>query len=104
MALINHLEYNEDEGIFQTEDDSWIKHLNTQWDTRFKQCEPLMDDKLLQINLGNKEHPKSILISESLSPSKKEKQLQVIREYINVFALRRYARSRPSSGDASIKH
>ena len=41
---------------------------------------------MTQINLKDEANPKPIFISESLSPSKKEDLIQLIREYINVFA------------------
>lgn len=40
MVLTNHLEEDEDDGLLQSEDDPWIKHLNTLWDTHFEQHEP----------------------------------------------------------------
>jgi len=39
-----------------------------------------------QINLGDEANPKPIFISESLSPSEKEDLINLIREYIDVFA------------------
>lgn len=53
-----------------------------------------MDDELLTFNLGTEEDPKLILISEILSPSKREESLQLIHEYIDVLAgAMRHARS-----------
>ena len=43
--------------------------LNALWDTRFEQCEPPTEDKVVQINLGDEANLKPIFISESLSPS-----------------------------------
>jgi len=53
---------------------------------RFKQHEPPIEDKMTQINLGDEANHKPIFISESLSPSEKEDIIQLIWEYINVFA------------------
>jgi len=74
------------EELIQSDSDRWIKHLNTLWDTRFEQREPPTEDKVTQINLGDEANPKPILISKSLSPSEKEDLIQLIREYIDVFA------------------
>jgi len=52
---------------------------------RFEQHEPPTEDKVTQINLGDKADPKPIFISESLSPSEKEDLIHLIREYIDVF-------------------
>lgn len=82
MVLASHLENVEEYGLFQSEDNPWIKHLNTLWDTSYEQNEPPIIDKLIQINLGTKEHPKPIFINESLSPPEREDQIQLIPEYI----------------------
>jgi len=55
-------------------------------DTRFEQREPPIENKVTQINLGDKANPKPIFISESLSPSEEEDLIQLIREYIDIFA------------------
>jgi len=77
MVLTSHLEDDgedtfEYEELIQSDSDSWIKHLNTLWATRFEQCEPPTEDKVTQVNLGDEANPKSIFISERISPSKKE--------------------------------
>ena len=41
---------------------------------------------MTQINIGDEANPKTIFISKSLSLSKKEDIIQLIREYIDVFA------------------
>ena len=41
---------------------------------------------MTQINLRDEANPKTIFISESLSPSKKEDLIHLIQEYIDVFA------------------
>ena len=91
MILTSHLEENgedtfESEELIQLDTDPWIKHLNTLCDTRFEQRKPSTEDKVTQINLGDEANPKPIFISESLSPSEKEDLIQLIREYIDVFA------------------
>lgn len=86
MTSVSYLEDDKNEGTLQLEDDPWIKHLNALWDTCLEQCEPSTDDRLLHINLGTKENPRLILISESLTPLKREELFRLIWEYINVFA------------------
>ena len=50
-----------DEEMIQSDADPWIKHLNTLWDIRFKQREPRIEDKVTQINLGDR-----LILSPSL--------------------------------------
>ena len=49
-------------------------------------AEPPTEDKVMQVNLGNQDHPKPIFISESLSLIEKEELIMLIKEYIDVFA------------------
>ena len=91
MVSTSHLEENaedtfESEELIQSDSNPQIKHLNTLWDTRFEQREPPTEDKVTQINLRDEANPKLIFISESLSPSEKEDLIQLIQEYIVVFA------------------
>lgn len=65
MASISHLDDDKDR-ILQSKDDPWIKHLNALWDSHFERCEPPTDNKLLQVNLWNKESPQPIFICEGL--------------------------------------
>ena len=81
MISTSHLE-DEDEEMAQSDTDLWIKHLNTLWDSRFKQREPPTEDKVTKINLGDEANPKPIFIRESLSPSEKEDFISLVREYI----------------------
>ena len=48
MVSTSHLE-DRDEEMTQSDTDSWIKHLNALWDTRFEQREPPTEDKVVQI-------------------------------------------------------
>ena len=68
MVSTSHLE-NEDkdetEEMIQSDTDPWIKQLNTLWDICFEQREPLTEDKVIQINLGNEANPKPIFISKA---------------------------------------
>ena len=80
MVSTSHPE-DGDEEMIQSDTDPWIKHLNALWNIRFEQCEPPTEDKVTQINLGDEANPKSIFISESLSPSKKEDLVSLVREY-----------------------
>ena len=85
MTLTSHLK-GRDEEMMQSDIDPWIKHLNTLWDNRFEQHEPPTEDKVTQINMGDEANPKPIFISESLSSSKKENLISLVRENIDVFA------------------
>jgi len=85
MFSTSHLEEEEKE-IIQSDTDPWIKHLNTFWDIRFDQRELSTEDKVVSINLESEAYPKPIFISESLSASKKEDLLHLVREYIDIFA------------------
>ena len=91
MVSTSHLEENgkdtfESEELIQSDSNPWIKHLNTLWDTRFKQREPPTENKMTQVNLGDETNPKPVFKSESLAPSEKEDLIKLIREYIDVFA------------------
>lgn len=44
------------------------------------------EDEVVQINMGNEDHPKPIFISKSLTPEEKDNLVSLLREYINVFA------------------
>jgi len=74
------------EELIQLDSDPWIKHLNTLWDICFEQRKPPTEDKVTQIKLGDEANPKPIFVSESLSPFEKEDLIQLIREFIEVFA------------------
>ena len=84
MISTSHLEEG-DEEMIQSVTDPWIKYLNTLWDIRFEQREPLTEDNVTQINLRDEANPKPIFISESLSPSEKEDLISLVWEYIDVF-------------------
>lgn len=80
MTSANHPEEDDEEmELFQSNDDSWIRHLNAHRDTHFEQWEPPTADKIIYVNLVTKENPKPILINENLSPSEKEGLIQLIR-------------------------
>ena len=53
---------------------------------RFEQSEPPTEDRVTPINLEDEVNPKPIFIGESLSHSEKEDLIQLIREYIDIFA------------------
>ena len=75
-----------DEEMIQSDTDPWIKHLNALWDIRFEQRKPPIEDKVIQINLGDEANPKPIFISESLLPSEKEDLISLVRKFIDIFA------------------
>jgi len=71
MVSTSHLK-EEDEEIIQSDTDPWIKYLNIVWDICFEQREPLTEDKIIQINLGDEANFKPIFVSERLLPPEKE--------------------------------
>lgn len=85
MVLTSHPKEDENDGVLQSEDDPWIRHLNTLWDIHFEQLKPPSEDKFIQINLESESNPKPIFISEILSPSKRDGMIQLIRKYLDVF-------------------
>jgi len=54
--------------------------------TGFEQREPPTEDRVIQVNLGSQDHPKSIFISKGLSLTEREELIAFVREYIDVFA------------------
>ena len=61
----------EEEGEDQLEPfdcDPWAQQMSYQWEMHFEQREPPTEDKVIQVDVGDKDHPKPIFISESLSP------------------------------------
>ena len=69
-----------------TDEEQWAQQLDLQWEKRFESREPPTEDKVMQVNLGSQDHPKPIFISESLSLTKREELIILVREYIDVFA------------------
>ena len=53
---------------------------------RFEQCEPPIEDRVIQVDLGSRDHPKPISISGSLSLTERKELIALIREYIDIFA------------------
>ena len=53
---------------------------------RSKQCEPPIEDEVVQIDVGDQEHPRPIFISNSLSLEERQNLISLIRDYIDVFA------------------
>jgi len=45
----------------------WAQQFDIQWERLFEQREPPTEDRVIQVNLGSQNHPKSIFISEGLS-------------------------------------
>ena len=44
------------------------------------------EDRVIQVDVGSQDHPKTISISESLSLTEREELIALIPEYIDVFA------------------
>ena len=84
MTSIDQLEY--EEAIETSNAEPWAQQLDLQWKNWFEQREPPTEYRVIQVNLGNQDHPKLIFISESLSPTEREELIALVREYIDVFA------------------
>jgi len=69
-----------------TNEEPWAQQLDLRWEKRFEQREPPTEDKVIQVNLGNQDHPMPIFISESLPLAEREELTILIKEYIDVFA------------------
>jgi len=65
MTSISQTE--QDENIKPFDADPWAQQLDLQWEKRFEQYEPLTEDKVIQVDVGDQAHLKLISISESLS-------------------------------------
>ena len=48
---IDQLEYEEAIEIFNVE--PWAQQLNLQWEKRFEQCEPPIEDRIIQVDVGS---------------------------------------------------
>jgi len=53
---------------------------------RFEQRELPTEDRVIRVDVGSRDHPKPISISESLSLIEREELTTLVREYIDVFA------------------
>ena len=71
MTSINQLEHEEAIETFDAE--PWAQQLDLQWEKRFEQREPPTEDRVIQVDLGSRDHPKSIFISENLLLMKKRR-------------------------------
>jgi len=69
MTSISQTEKDKDIKLFDA--DSWAQQLDLQWEKRFKQHEPPIEDKVIQVDVGDQAHRKLICISESLSSKNK---------------------------------
>jgi len=83
ITSIDQLEHEEAIEIFDIE--PWAQQLNFQWEKRYEQREPPTEDKIIQVDVGTRDHPEPISISESLSLTEKEELIALIRQYIDVF-------------------
>jgi len=82
---VNMTSSNQLEPTEATDEEPWAQQLDLQWEKWFEQRELPTEDKVIQVNLGSRDHPKPIFISESLSLMKKEELIVLIKEYIDVF-------------------
>ncbi|ONK57953.1 uncharacterized protein A4U43_C09F6000 [Asparagus officinalis] len=67
-------------------DDPLSRQFGMQWEYHFEQHEPPIDDKVIQVNMGDESNPKYIFISDSLSSKEKEDPITLVQEYIDIFA------------------
>ena len=65
MTSINQLKQEEAIETFDAE--PWAKQLDLQWEKRFEQYELSTKDRVIQVDVGSRDHPKPISIIESLS-------------------------------------
>jgi len=66
VNMTSNSQTEQDEDLESFNADPWAQQLDLQWEKRFEQCEPLTEDKVIQVDVGNQAHPKLISISESL--------------------------------------
>lgn len=52
--------------------------MDTLWNVRFKQQDPLTKVKVTQVNMGTEENPKSIFISKTITSTEKEGLITLI--------------------------
>ena len=86
MTSASHIEEEDESQLEPLDCDPWAQQMSYQWEMRFEQREPPTEDKVIQVDVGDKDHSKPIFISESLSPQEREDHISLIREYIDVFA------------------
>ena len=86
MTSTSHIEEEGEDQLEPFDCNLWAQQISYQWEMRFEQREPPTEDEVIQVDVGDKDHPKPIFISKSLSPQEKEEYISLIREYIDVFA------------------
>jgi len=86
MTSISQREEYQGVEVEQFDSDPWAQQLNYQWEICFEQCEPTIEDEVVQITIGDKKHPRPVFISNDLSLEKRQNLISLIREYIDVFA------------------
>jgi len=69
ITTTSQVEPEEDIEPFDT--DPWAQKLDLQWEKHFEQRDPPIEDKVIQIDMGDQAHLKLISISENLSPTEK---------------------------------
>ena len=83
MTAINQLKHEEAIETFETE--PWAQQLDLHWEKRFEQHELPIENRVIQVDVGSRDHPKPISISESLSLTERKELITLIRKYIDVF-------------------
>jgi len=68
MTSIDQLKHEEAIETFDAE--PWAQQVDLQWENQFEQREPSNEDRVIQVNLGRRDHPKAISISESFTHRK----------------------------------
>ena len=67
ITTTSQVEPEDDIEPFDT--DPWAQKFDLQWEKHFEQRDPPIEDKVIQIDMGNQVHLKLISISENLSPT-----------------------------------
>lgn len=60
--------------------------MDAQLEIRFKQQEPPTDDQVIQVNIESDQDPKHIFISKNLDQNELQNLIELVREYMDVFA------------------
>lgn len=62
------------------------QNMDAQLEIRFKQQEPPTDDQVIQVNIESDQDPKHIFISKNLDQNELQNLIELVREYMDVFA------------------
>lgn len=65
---------------------AWALRMDAQWELRFEQHKPFMEDQVIQINIGDNKNLKPIFMSKNLDQNELQSLIGLVREYMNAFA------------------